>query len=185
MKRDRFNIPGFDLLYEFKKYNGLLFNGELNPVKLGWEYNSHFFGRTKRIKSKIVPKLYHKTYFGKKINFKIKPKIYFGEEITISCYYCYDYDTFKNILIHEMVHVFIIQKGYNDNESHGDIFMKKSTEIDKGGYNCGIESMGSYSLDIYDKSKLTEDVYVIMYRNGNEIIGSIFDESFTGSNDNE
>ena len=149
----------FNLLNEFNKYNELLFNNELKPINLKWGYHKRFFGRTGIIR------------------IKVKPKVYLTEEIVISYYYDYDYDFFKNVLVHEMIHAYIIQKKYIDDDSHGNIYMSIANEIDKKGFNTALRIMDSRFVDIHDKSPLKDEVFTIMYRNDDKILCSIFDKS--------
>lgn len=65
--------------------------------------------------------------------------LFYKYHINISDYYNRDENGIDNTLIHEMIHLLIMQKGMNDTSSHGRIFKHNAMRIN-------IESKGEFNI---------------------------------------
>lgn len=139
------NKHTINLQEEFDKLNKELFNGELKPIELKWEKNKNSGGRV--ISTRYPDKTEIINYLG------------------ISDYMEYEYDTFKNILAHEMIHVYIIQNNIKDyGGKHGIFFKEKMEEINKKGYNITID-FDATNLMVSGQEKLNNPLCVIIILN--------------------
>lgn len=137
-----------DLQKEFDKYNKELFNGELNVINLKWENNKNSGAR-------VISKLDKST--GK----------YYIDYLGVSNYFDYDYEIFKNVFIHELIHVYILQKNIQDyGGSHGIIFKKYMNEINKKGYNIQIE-MDATDMMLSNQNLLSKPLCVVLIEDKN------------------
>ena len=76
---------------------------------LSWQYRRHLFGR--------------------------RPC---GYTLRISNYYDVDETAFKNVLLHEMIHLHIVSQGLKDTSPHGRIFRKIMASINADGWNVSV-----------------------------------------------
>jgi predicted SprT family Zn-dependent metalloprotease len=137
-----------DLQKEFDKYNKELFNGELKPITLKWENNKNSGAR-------VISRLDKST--GK----------YNVEYLGVSEYFDYDYEIFKNIFIHELIHVYIIQNNIQEYGGHHGLFFRKiMNEINKKGYNVQIE-MDSTDMMLSNQNLLTKPLCVVLIQDKN------------------
>jgi hypothetical protein len=63
-----------------------------------------------------------------------------GYVIRISNYYDVDERSFKNVLLHEMIHLYIVSKGIRDTSPHGKVFRLKMNEINADGWAVSVTS---------------------------------------------
>lgn len=67
-------------------------------------------------------------------------KKYYGYTIRISNYYDADEKQFKNVLLHEMIHYYIIIKRIKDTSSHGVVFRRIMNEMNARGWNISVRT---------------------------------------------
>lgn len=60
--------------------------------------------------------------------------------IRISNYYDADERHFKNVLLHEMIHLYVVSNGISDTSPHGKVFRKKMSEINAQGWNVTVSA---------------------------------------------
>lgn len=58
--------------------------------------------------------------------------------IRISNYYDADEVTFKSVLLHEMIHLYIVYKGLRDTSPHGAIFREHMRRINSDGWRISV-----------------------------------------------
>ena len=110
-----------DLLKEkFKEYNKLYFDDKLPRCDIRTSSAYRYYG--------LFSCKYHEKY--KKATFKT---------ITISDLFDYTDDNLKDVLIHEMIHLFLVEKKklFNDSMKHGPEFQKMAKEFNEK-YNLNI-----------------------------------------------
>ena len=116
---------------KFNEYNKLYFNSELPKCEIRIKSAYRYYG--------LFECKYHEKY--KKATFKT---------ITISDLYDYTDENLKNILVHEMIHYFLIEKKklFHDSINHGREFQKMAKEFnEKHNLNIKIlEDWGSIKL---------------------------------------
>ncbi len=61
-----------------------------------------------------------------------------GYTLRISNYYDVDETAFKNVLLHEMIHLHIVSQGLKDTSPHGKIFRKIMASINADGWNVSV-----------------------------------------------
>lgn len=67
-------------------------------------------------------------------------KRYYDYTIRISNYYDFDEKQFKNVLLHEMIHYYIVVKGINDTSSHGVVFRRIMNRMNACGWNISVRT---------------------------------------------
>ena len=97
---------------KFKEYNKKFFNNELIMPEI------------RLLKSYLTC-----GYFScKKIIGKRRLR---GQRLEISCYYDWNENDLKNVIIHEMIHYYLAYKHIDNELSHGDAFIKMSKEFNE------------------------------------------------------
>lgn len=64
----------------------------------------------------------------------------YGYTIRISNYYDAGEKQFKNVLLHEMIHHYIVVKGIKDTSSHGVVFRRIMNKLNACGWNISIRT---------------------------------------------
>ncbi len=67
-------------------------------------------------------------------------KVPCGYVIRISNYYDMDERQFKSVLLHEMIHLYIVSNGMKDTSPHGVLFRKKMQSINADGWNISVSA---------------------------------------------
>lgn len=65
---------------------------------------------------------------------------YYDYTIRISNYYDADEKHFKNVLLHEMIHYYIVIKKIKDNSSHGVVFHRIMNRLNASGWNISVRT---------------------------------------------
>ena len=104
---------------KFEEYNNLYFNGELPLPRFGLLKSYMTCG-----------------YFScKKIIGKRKLR---GQRIDISCYYDWEEEGLRDILVHEMIHYYLAYKHIDNELTHGDAFINMANNFNEiYGMNIG------------------------------------------------
>jgi predicted SprT family Zn-dependent metalloprotease len=132
-----------DLQKEFDDINNRCFNNELPKISLVWVKSKKVGGRTT---SKYNPNI----------------KSYQVEKIEISYFFEMDYDRFKNILAHEMVHAYIYEKNIKEyGGSHGIHFKEWMRKLNNMGFNIDIKDDAT-DLKITDENDLSKTMVVFL-----------------------
>jgi len=106
----------FNLQHEYDRLNHELFSGKLIKIPLKWITSNRHGG--------YVDGIYNKNT-GYRINYLAMNKLYER-----------DYDSFINLLIHEMIHVYIMQNNLQEvGGMHGLVFKHEVDRIKSRGYN--------------------------------------------------
>ncbi|MCD8297112.1 MAG: SprT-like domain-containing protein [Prevotella sp.] len=115
----------------FAEFNAKYFNGEL-PVPAFAVGNS----RTRRgtMSWRIRKKWFSKT----RGDYKIRISNYFNVE---------EYD-FKNVLLHEMIHLHIVSKGIKDSSPHGVVFHEVMRRINADGWKINVSEKMSGKVEV-------------------------------------
>lgn len=115
---------------KFKEYNKEFFNNELITPEI------------RLLKSYLTC-----GYFScKKIIGKRKLR---GQRLEISCYYDWNENDLRNVIIHEMIHYYLAYKHIDNELSHGEAFIKMSKEFNEK-YDMNISEI----VDIHNFKKL-------------------------------
>ena len=106
---------------KFNEYNALYFNSELPKCEIRIKSAYRYYG--------LFECKYHEKY--KKATFKT---------ITISDLYDYTDENLRDVLVHEMIHYYLIQKRklFKDSFNHGPEFQKMVKEFNEK-YNLNIK----------------------------------------------
>lgn len=135
------NLTEYDIISEFDRLNKLLFDNKLNTIKLKWT-------NVKKSGGKVVYNI---------INNKN-----IIQHLEISTFYKMNYDRFINILLHEMIHVYILQNNINMyGNSHGQVFLEMMLKFNKLGYNVTIKDDVT-DMELSTDKNLTNPVLAIL-----------------------
>lgn len=131
-----------DLQKEYDELNTLLFNGELKPVPLKWVKTKNSGGHVHSTKVNGI----------ETINY-----------LAISNFRNRSYEKFRDILAHEMIHVYILQKNIKEYGGyHGVRFQELMNEINKKGFNVTIKDDGEGEIET---KSLNKPIGVILTKN--------------------
>jgi predicted SprT family Zn-dependent metalloprotease len=132
-----------NLQKEFYKLNGELFDDKIGDVKLEWNNRKTAHGFVRASINRIT----------KEVNIKM---------LSISRFYEIPYKFFKDVLAHELIHVYLLQKGIN--ADHGKEFIAEMNRINNMGlgYNVTITADASKFGISQGAIKKMELVFVIM-----------------------
>jgi hypothetical protein len=124
-----------DLQQEYNKLNQLLFNGNLQPVTMLWNKRKGAHGVVKGTRNRSTGKITLKS-------------------LSMSQFLKVPYRFFKDVLAHEMVHVFWMQQDVN--AKHGPLFVREMNRINSMGlgFNVSVRSDSSET----SKFEMSQDV---------------------------
>jgi hypothetical protein len=113
-----------NLQHEYDRLNSLLFDGNLQPVTMLWNKRKGAHGTVKGTRNKITGKITLKS-------------------LSMSQFLKVPYKFFKDVLAHEMIHVFWMQRDVND--KHGELFIREMNRINSMGlgFNVSVRSDSS------------------------------------------
>lgn len=122
-----------DLKERFDYFNQIIFGGELPKIPIIVGNAKSYLGRLE----------YRKTRRTGLNPFARKPK-YEDVRLRISNWCVLTDDMVEDVLIHEMIHLYILVKDINDTSAHGKVFRKMMGEINtKFGRNIRISHKGA------------------------------------------
>ena len=104
-------------------------------------FNETYFGGRLPVPSLAVGK--SRTRLGS-LSWKMRRKLFakrpYDYVIRISNYYEADEKHFKSVLLHEMIHLYVVSEGIKDTSPHGKVFCKKMSEINAEGWNITVSA---------------------------------------------
>jgi predicted SprT family Zn-dependent metalloprotease len=106
------NFKEINLQNEFRKLNDLLFDGKLKPVQMLWNNRKVAHGVVKASRNRVTNEIS-------------------VHSLSMSQFLKIPYRFFKDVLAHEMIHVYLLQKGIND--GHGLHFRNEMNRINQMG----------------------------------------------------
>lgn len=123
-----------DLREEFDKLNALLFDNKVQPVHLKWDNRKSSHGHVKATRERGTNE------------FQV-------QYLSMSQFLSVPYKIFKSTLAHEMIHVYLFQKGIND--GHGYKFKSEMMRINhlNLGFNVQVRSSGEFEIASHIKNK--------------------------------
>lgn len=132
-----------NLQHEYNQLNSLLFNGKLQPVTMLWNKRKGAHGVVKGTRNRATNKITLKS-------------------LSMSQFLKVPYKFFKDVLAHEMVHVFWMQQDVN--AKHGSLFVQEMNRINSMGlgFNVSVRSDSSET----SKFEMSSDVV----RQGMELV---------------
>lgn len=132
---------------EFNKLNTLLFNNEIKPVTMEWSRRKNAHGHVTATRNMITGEI------------KIK-------KLALSKFYNIPYRFFKDVLAHEMIHVYLLQKNLNVN--HGPEFIQEMNRINAmgKGFNITVTSDASNFEVAKSDSKSNVELVFLVFDNG-------------------
>jgi hypothetical protein len=139
----------FNLQTEFDYINKIAFNNELRPIKLQ-------FVKTRASGGKLVSQV-TRDRFRRIIDEKII-------SLDISTYYSRSLEQYRNILAHEMIHLWIAQNKLRDDSHHGYIFQKKMRELNKLGFDINLKD-DAFDQEQTDMTPLNKPVILVLINN--------------------
>ena len=137
-----------DLQHEYNKLNDLLFDGKLQPVTMLWNKRKGAHGVVKGSRNRATGKITLKS-------------------LSMSQFLKVPYKFFKDVLAHEMIHVFWMQQDVN--AKHGPLFVQQMNRINSMGlgFNVSVRSDSSET----SKFEMSADVV----KQGIELVFSIIE----------
>ena len=146
---DIVNPSGIDLYIEYDRLNKQLFHGELPKVNMGWNTRKTAHGVVKSVRNSRTGQV-------------------FIRSLEISKFLNITYKHFKNVLAHEMIHVYWLSKG-DHKANHGPRFLQQMNRINNMGlgFNVTVKADSSQFTQSTDAIKVgLELVYFIMNLDG-------------------
>lgn len=157
-----------DLQKEFDDINKIAFDGELKSIPLKWVH-------TKGSSGKLATQSKVKVINGRKVgpSYDETPKY-----IAISTYYEKSYEEFRNVLAHEMIHLWITQHKIQDNGHHGFKFQDKMAEVNKHGFNVTLKDDVA-GVELSDKNPVKKElgVFILDNQSDDKVLVSVMDLS--------
>jgi hypothetical protein len=151
------DFKNIDLVYEYEKLNDLLFNGELpkkgGPIRIefAWSKRKSAHGTTQSWVEKATGKIV---------------KIV----ITVSKFFDVKYSLFRDVLVHEMIHVYqAVNRVVEPNGNHGPVFHREMKRINGMGLGFDVDivvNVGKHELVISKDIKALDLVAVILNIDG-------------------
>lgn len=149
-----------DLQKEFDYFNRLCFDDSLQSVPMQWGIKRDKLGAV--------------CYTG----YKNQPNSWIIKYLEISLFNKIRYKDFVDTLVHEMIHVFIIQNRMRDTGDHGVLFMKEAERINKMDVGINITVTGDTSgLEVSDEIKRKEFVVALVYQKQKQYGISIYNRA--------
>jgi predicted SprT family Zn-dependent metalloprotease len=63
-----------------------------------------------------------------------------GQRLEISCYYDWQEDALRDVIVHEMIHYYLAVKHIDNNLTHGEEFLKMAKEMNsRHGMNVSVK----------------------------------------------
>lgn len=147
--QDIVNPSSIDLYVEYEKLNKQLFHGELPKVMMMWNTRKTAHGVVKSVRNRATGEV-------------------FIRSLEISKFLNITYQHFKNVLAHEMIHVYWLSKG-DFKVNHGPGFLQQMNRINNMGlgFNVTVKADSSqFTLSSEHIKRDLELVYVIMNIDG-------------------
>jgi hypothetical protein len=151
------DFKNIDLVYEYEKLNDLLFNGELpkkgGPIRIefAWSKRKSAHGTTQSWVEKATGKIV---------------KIV----ITVSKFFDVKYNLFRDVLVHEMIHVYqAVNRVVEPNGNHGPVFHREMNRINGMGLGFDVDivvNVGKHGLVMSKDIKALDLVAVILNIDG-------------------
>jgi hypothetical protein len=151
------DFKNIDLVYEYEKLNDLLFNGELpkkgGPIRIefAWSKRKSAHGTTQSWVEKATGKIV---------------KIV----ITVSKFFDVKYNLFRDVLVHEMIHVYqAVNRVVEPNGNHGPVFHREMKRINGMGLGFDVDivvNVGKHGLVMSKDIKALDLVAVILNIDG-------------------
>lgn len=140
----------FNLQQKFNEYNKLFFDGKIKiPVSLSWSSSM-------RRKLGVV-------------KYNRGPNGLQNVQIILSSFFDMDEQMFKDTLVHEMIHCFLLQKGIY--VAHGEEFLRKADEINKKfGTNIDVVNEEPEIKINKNVTNKIENIILLKRKNGELII---------------
>jgi hypothetical protein len=138
-----------DLQHEFNKLNDLLFNGELEPIEMLWNRTRGAHGMVKAFKRRSTGQITITS-------------------LSISKFLAITYKHFKDVLAHEMIHIYWLQK--NVNAGHDYRFINQMNRINSMnlGFNVTLKGDGSQFELSKETTKKIKPLVVLITKIGND-----------------
>jgi len=132
-----------NLQQEYDKYNNLFFDGELPRIELKWTKSRDVMGKVQCLVSRLTGE------------FKL---VFLG----LSVFFEMNYRTFKNVLVHEMIHVSLIHKKQHiRHDPHGTLFHNEAERINRSGHNFNITEINNEKLSVSNSVKMKKLIALI------------------------
>lgn len=138
-----------DLQHEFNKLNDLLFNGELEPIEMLWNRTRGVHGMVKAFKRRSTGQISISS-------------------LSISKFLDITYKHFKDVLAHEMIHIYWLQKNVNAGHDHRFISQMNRINSMNLGFNVTLKGDGSQFELSKETTKKIKPLVVLITKVGNE-----------------
>lgn len=152
---DVLDLSKVNLKSEYNKYNSMLFNNEAPNIPLTWSNRKGALGHVSFMRNRNTGEI------------KIK-------KLAITTFYDLTYRIFKNTLVHEMIHAYLLGKGIIDGWSrfapdpHGQHFHRLADKFNSMdlGFNITKENTDKLQLSAKTKQNAKEVVAVFLNIDG-------------------
>jgi hypothetical protein len=150
---DIVDLNKINLQSEYDKYNSLLFDNQAPKIPLVFSNRKGALG--------------HVSYMRNRNTGEIKI-----QKLAITTFYALTYRTFKNTLVHEMIHAYLLGKGIMDSwgsryslDPHGMHFHQFADKFNSMGMGFNITKENTEQLELSQKTKDNAKEYVAVFIN--------------------
>jgi hypothetical protein len=147
---EKIDLNKINLYSEYNKYNSKLFNNEAPEIPLVWSNRKGALGHVKFMRNRKTNEI----------------KII---KLAITTFYDLTYSTFKNTLVHEMIHAYLLGKGIIDGwgrfseDPHGRYFHQLAEKFNSMGLGFNITKDNTEKLDLSTKTiQNTKEVIAVI-----------------------
>lgn len=147
-----------ELLKEwFMPFNEKYFNGELPEPAFA-------VGKSRTRLGSLTWRVRRKLFFTSRSSYTLR----------LSNYYDADENRFKSVLLHEMIHLYIVSKRMKDTSPHGRIFRKMMSEINADGWNITVTAnTKSETKTAKTQKKRKRLVLAVVMKDGRRLLSAV------------
>lgn len=97
-----------------------------------------------------------------------------GYSIRLSNYYDIDETDFKSVLLHEMIHLYIVSQGIKDTSPHGIEFQRKMQEINADGWRISVSArMAEVPVTKRSKKSRAKVILAVITDDGRHVVSVV------------
>ena len=104
-----------------------------------------------------------------------------GYVLRVSNYYDADERHFKNVLLHEMIHLYVVSEELIDTSPHGVEFRKKMSEINAEGWNVTVSAKMSGAEKAVRERKRRQRVVLAVVMSSGKCLLSVVGRRYVGA----
>lgn len=97
-----------------------------------------------------------------------------GYILRVSNYYDIDEHLFKSVLLHEMIHLYVVSQGIKDTSPHGVEFRRKMDEVNADGWNVSVSvKTGGWPAADTSRRRRRRTVLAVEMKDGRRLLSVV------------